>query len=225
MLQKRSEQSTSARVMLSIFIGKRSWNKVQKALSFNRDLAKPCISPCCPHCSKPHSPLLLACKLNPPLEVIDSLLEANPMAVFEIDCEKKTPLHLACEYGAAPAVIKRIVQANKDATIERDIYGMLPIHRVCESYLDRVDSHLSDEDAEYCLMEVVQGLLGVHPDAILIEDYKEMNPIEYALEAELNLAIIQILQKASERQHNKKVSEQYGNMMNDNFMYNSRISV
>ena len=197
-------KSKNAEAVLLSHIQNKAWTKVQKIISFNQNLAKPCDSPCCPCCNQQHSPLLLACALNPPIEVVECLIKANPSAVFERDCEEKLPLHLACEYGAKPEVIKQIVLSNVDAAIKKDIYGMLPIHKVCESYFDSLDPFISDAEAEKFLMEVVQGLLSVQPAAVLIEDNREMNPIEYAVDSELSIAIIQVLQKISVQEHKKE---------------------
>ena len=198
-------ETQSAEAILWSHIQNKAWIKVQKIISFQPNLAKPCNCACCQCCNKQHSPLLLACKLNPPIEVVERLIKANPAAVFEADCEKRLPLHLACEYGASPEVIKKIVLSNVDATITRDIYGMLPIHKVCESYFDNLDPLLSDMDAEDFLMEVVQGLLSIQPTSVLIEDNREMNPIEYAVDAELSMTIVKVLQQVSVSEHKKEV--------------------
>ena len=190
-------------VLLSL-IRQRAWNKVLKILSFNPKLAQPCESSCRENCTQLHSPLLLACKLNPPLDVVNSLLQAYPDASVETDCENKLPLHVACEFGAHPAVINTLLKANIDAAMEKDIFGMLPIHRVCDSYLYNFDIGSTKMDPQYSVIETISILLGAQPTALLVDDNKEMCPIEYAIESNLSLAVIRILQKVSQRELLKK---------------------
>ena len=203
-MNKYNDERKSAETLLLRLIRQRAWKKIRKILSFNPKLAKSRASPCCAHCTQLHSPLLLACELSPPLDIVESLLQFNSAAAFEADCEKKLPLHVACEYGASPVVIQKLLEANTGATMKKDIYGMLPIHKVCQSYLYNFDPYSSEKDPQYSLIETITILLNIQPIALLVDDHKEMNPIEYALESNLSLAVIIILQKVSEREHLKK---------------------
>ena len=134
-------KSSHLRLSALAHIETRRWSLVEKDFSNGYTLAVPCHSPSCKHCKRSYGPLLFACKHDPPLKLIQSLLKADPLAAYEADCEEKYPLHIACEYGASPAVVNELIQANARAIKEKDIFGMMPIHIISKNYLRKVNQH------------------------------------------------------------------------------------
>lgn len=169
----------------------KKWKLTEEDFSDFLTLAVPCHSPSCKHCKRSYGPLLFACKHDPPLKLIQSLLKADPLAAYEADCEEKYPLHIACEYGASPAVVNELIQANARAIKEKDIFDMTPIHLVCKNYLDKVDHDLPKKIAQNCMIEAMRLILIKDPEIILAE-----GAIEYALESGLSLEVISTLQLA-----------------------------
>lgn len=149
----------------------------------------------CSKCSKCHGPLLLASKRDPPLKIVSSLLQANPIASCETDCRKKLPLHLACEYGASPEVIRKLIQVNKESVRKRDGNGMLPIHHVCRFYYNTLKKRIPKNLAIRSTMEVIRMILIVDLDNVL-EDCEGMDLVEIALDSGMDMTAIQTLQMA-----------------------------
>lgn len=172
----------------------------------------------CSRCDNYHCALLLACKNDPKVKCIDSYLDANQSAIFEVDCEKKLPLHLACEYGASPAVLQKLLATNKKALLQKDANGMLPIHLACSSYFGKISRKLPKKLAERTLEEALSFLLSNQASALLEEDNNSMCPIEHAIEANLNLEIIHSLQKLSESIRSSKESRKKMNLKRFNSM-------
>lgn len=190
-------QSNNSASNIYCLIETRSWLQVRKAVNCDHNLAMPCQSALCKNCNCSHSPLLLACKLNPSLSVVKSLLKANPSAAFEVGCQEKLPLHLACEHGASPRVIRTILNANPKAVSMRDSLGMLPIHKVCRFYHDKSERVYAGDTLHKMMVQVLYDLLILEPITIQAEDYNGMCPIEHALDTELCMKVIRVLQRAS----------------------------
>lgn len=61
-------------------------------------------------------PLHLILKNNPPLYIVEKLVEAYPEAVFEYDLEwKYLPLHVACRFGCSTDVVEYLISQNPEA--------------------------------------------------------------------------------------------------------------
>ena len=194
----KQKHSTYSGTKLSHKIMQRSWRQVCKAVTNNNAVAMNSSFPMCVHCKQAHSPLFLACTLNPPIKVVTSLLKANPSAAFETDCEGNMPLHFACEYGASPEVIRELYRANPKAIVKKNAYGMLPIHKACHSYYSNIDQSIPKPEAQKFLMVVLRDLLIMEPTTIHEEDNSGMCPMEHALESGMRMKAIAALQKASE---------------------------
>jgi len=176
-------------------IQRKCWTQVEKMLSLETGLAMPNLSQTCNKCNCSHSALLHASKHDPPLRIVRALLRANPIAIYETDCDKKLPLHLACEYGASPEVIKTLIHANKEAVHKRDQNGMIPLHYVCRFYSLVFTRRLPKIIANKCLMEVIRSML--HVDlGILLMECDGMDAIEIALDAGMDMNVVQTLQLA-----------------------------
>ena len=193
----KQNKSTDADSELFKLMMQGSWSRVCRTITYTNAFATSSSFLACIHCKKSHSPLFLACTLNPPVKVIVSLLEANPFAAFEIDCEGNLPLHLACAYGASPEVIRELLRTNAKAVWKKDINGMLPIHKTCQSYFKNIDQSIPRQEAQKFLMEVLRDLLITDPTTIHEEDNDGMCPIENALYSGMRMKVISTLQKAS----------------------------
>jgi len=73
--------------------------------------------------------LHLICKLpNPPLDVVQAIVEAAPDVVSWTDAHGWLPLHHACANGADPNVIKVLIDAFPSGSIQQDKQLRTPLH-------------------------------------------------------------------------------------------------
>lgn len=189
---------------ISEAILQKKWNAVHASIECDRSTVIFPSSICSCQCKKMHCPLILAAQMNPPISIINSMIQANPLGLFERDCSGKLPLHLACEFGAEPEVVKRLALMNKSAVSTKDNSGRNPLILACKSYLENVDPLISREDANQCLVDVLEILLDISPDCVLEEDCDGICSIEHALRSDVNIDVVETLQKASERRRKSK---------------------
>ena len=79
--------------------------------------------------------LHFCCALNPPLEVVDCILQANPNAVSQrCSGANITPLMIACGRNASPKVVRRLVRDEREAALHvKDASGYTAIHWACQA--------------------------------------------------------------------------------------------
>jgi hypothetical protein len=107
-----------------------------------------------------------ACKNQPPVELIEVLLEANENALKTKGQWGYLPLHFACCSRAAPEVVAKLIIKYPSATRAKDDHeGTLPLHLAAKW-------GASDE--------VIMALLTVHPKASVARDLTGKTPIEHA---------------------------------------------
>lgn len=153
---------------------------------------------------KMNIPLTLATKMNLSLSAITRIIESNPFGLFDIDCMGRLPLHIACEFGAHPDVIKKLAMSNEPSVTSRDMKGRNPLMVACESYIESYDQQGGEENAKECLMEVVESLLSIQPECILQEDTSGLCCIERAIISDVDIEVIETLQKASEKERKRQ---------------------
>jgi len=73
-------------------------------------------------------PIHTACALNPPMEIIQALLAANPSGAREVDNKGFLAIHYACSNFALKEVICLLVREYPDSVNVTDPDGMLPLH-------------------------------------------------------------------------------------------------
>lgn len=111
-------------------------------------------------------PLHVACALNPPPQVIESLIKPWPKA---LNAKEKLfgrlPLHLAVTEGGDLEVIQVLLKSAKRTAEARDNDGMLPIHLAC----------LSGSS-----VGVVELLLNAFPAGTGVKDRRGNTPLDLA---------------------------------------------
>jgi len=75
-------------------------------------------------------PIHTACALNPPQNVVKSLLDAYPEAATFADNQGLYPLHYACGNFASEEVVELVLNAFPEAIKLADPNGMLPLHHM-----------------------------------------------------------------------------------------------
>lgn len=135
-------------------------------------------------------------KYNPPLHILDAMIDAHGDALKGQDCVGRTPLHVACGTGASDQVIRCLVKAYPQACDLQDEDGRLPLHLACdnECVLFEGDDQTTREPPT---VEVVRALLSGSLRSVLVEDEDEMSPLEYAIVSDANIIVVKLLQRAS----------------------------
>lgn len=108
------------------------------------------------------TPLAYALERNPPIEVVEALLEAAPESVgMKVQPGGALPLHIACTWHASTAVVTLLRDAEPAACRVPDELGNVPLHSACFSGANAL---------------VVDALLRAYPKASLIRNHQGSLP-------------------------------------------------
>jgi hypothetical protein len=78
------------------------------------------------------TPLHIACWGNPPMEVVQALLQACPEAATDKDVHGNTPLHVAASYPeTSPAIARAFLDVYPAAASITNKEGLTPLHMAC----------------------------------------------------------------------------------------------
>ena len=116
------------------------------------------------------TPMHIACKRDPPLDIIKSLIAASPDSLDKFDACNRLPIHYAADYGASAPVIKMMVEACPKSILGVDDDGLTPLHIILK--------HISP-DKEYPSVEVIKALSS-DPSTVWIADGDDKIPLHYA---------------------------------------------
>eukprot|EP00984_Skeletonema_dohrnii_P035983 scaffold36448_cov255-Skeletonema_dohrnii-CCMP3373.AAC.1 len=113
------------------------------------------------------------------------------------------PVHIACAYGASPDFIYKCVSMYPLTAAAQDDDGRTPFHFLCKSYANSCDTSMSwDRNAiERRMTRILWILYRKAPSAIVIEDNRGVDVVEYALEADMSMTFIRLLQDMVARVH------------------------
>ncbi|KAK1746868.1 hypothetical protein QTG54_002212 [Skeletonema marinoi] len=114
------------------------------------------------------------------------------------------PVHIACAYGASSDFIYKCVSLYPLTAAAQDNDGRTPFHFLCKSYANSCDdtSMSCDRNAiERRTTRILWILYRKAPSAIIIEDNHGVDVVEYALEADMSMTFIRLLQDMVARVH------------------------
>ena len=175
-------------------IHRQEWTQLEKVIS-EQKLFK-LISEHIHKCDEFNGMTLLhaVARLNPPVRILDAMIDADCDAVKGQDCVGRLPLHVACGSRADGLIINRLVKAYPQACDIQDVDGKVPLHFACDTKC------VLFEDDQTPLapptIDIVKVLLSGSMQSVLAEDDDEMNPIEYAVVSGLDVKIVKLLRKA-----------------------------
>lgn len=107
------------------------------------------------------------CKKNPPIDLVEALLESNQEAVTAKGHSGYLPFHYACAHGASIDVIKLLLSLHPEAIkVADDEEGILPLHLACKLGITK-------EDVYMCL-------LTAYPEGSMVRDQYNRLPMDYA---------------------------------------------
>ena len=108
------------------------------------------------------TPLAYALERNPPIEVVEALLEAAPESVgMKVQPGGALPLHIACTWHASSDVVTLLRDAEPAACRVPDELGNVPLHSACFSGANAL---------------VVDALLRAYPKASLMRNHQGSLP-------------------------------------------------
>lgn len=108
------------------------------------------------------TPLYLVAERNPPLDVVETLVEIHRDAVSRRkNPGGQLPLHAACTWGASSGVIAYLLAANPSAARNPDDLSNLPLHCACYSGADE---------------EIIEALLCTYPRSVWVRNSHGSSP-------------------------------------------------
>jgi serine/threonine protein kinase/ankyrin repeat protein len=107
--------------------------------------------------------LHLACKLQSPLQVIQTILEVSPDSARMPNKDLFLPLHVACaKENADVKVVALLVTSHYNGLQERNVHKNLPIHSAC---------------ANFAPLDVIKVIVDAYPDSLLELGMNEHVPL------------------------------------------------
>ena len=185
---------------ISSLIRSRKWEKVAEYRCKDcpyTDTPKKFI--CCHDCSERHNILHYLLGFNPPVSLVQEIIEAFPETAHEMNCMQRYPLHIALMCGASADLIKYLIKVNEDAVTAVDKEGKTTLHLLFTDYRMRrkINSRFWKElKAEFPL--IIYVLCRQHPELVLKEDFKGMNVIELVIQEEVDQKMMKLLQAIAE---------------------------
>ena len=191
-------------------IASRNWKKLKAALKGKwmhspKTKIEKCTGSCSQGCSGHHSILHYAFQFQPPLDVVKLICKAHPKAISEIDCKGRYPIHIACKYGCSSDIIEFLIKKNPVAARQLDIKKRSPLTLALKSYIRKSNKGWKYANAE--LMVVVVALTEIEGMPLMIDDYKGISALEYAVIEELHSAIYSHVQYLIEEEQ-KRIQKQ-----------------
>ncbi|KAL3789281.1 hypothetical protein HJC23_000347 [Cyclotella cryptica] len=112
--------------------------------------------------------LHVACRNNPPTDVVDVMIMAAPDMIYWADSFGWLPLHYACANGADLEVVRLLVDAYPDSRLVTDKRGRTPLHFA----LGNVETPAT--------VQLVRLLAGKRKESVRWPDENQMLPLHYA---------------------------------------------
>lgn len=125
--------------------------------------------------------LHVACRNNPPGDVIDVMIMAAPDMIYWADSFGWLPLHYACANGADVEVVKMLVDVYADSRLVTDKRGRTPLHFA----LGNVENPPT--------AELVRLLAGEKKESVRWPDENQMLPLHYACAYGAPVEVVSVL--------------------------------
>ena len=188
-------------------VSTRQWCRLNTYVLKNKDLVSIYRGVCSHTCNSSHTTLQYACNYHPPQSAIKWIYNADPKAIRRRDCKGSFTLHIACAQGCSPSVIKYLLEKYPQAAEKTDKKDRTPFLLACKSYIRK--SMNTSLIANNELLEVLHMLSVAAPMSFIREDCYRKAPLDYALEANVDMSVIQYVQIISsslrqEMQNQKK---------------------
>lgn len=175
--------------------------ELEKVLSILRD--EPSLNEhkkkCSSGCSEKHGLLHSIFSSRPPLSIVQNIFK-NFGGMNQTDCMNRCPLHVALMHGSSYDIINFLVGQDPTAVDIPDADGKTSLHLAIENY----EHSNFDFEFDHSLIYIIEILCTAAPLTVTMEDKNEMNPIELAIEKELDYQVVRKLQKIAVKSQNQK---------------------
>jgi len=142
--------------------------------------------------------LHFALRFHAPLHIVELLSNRYPECLNKPDGTGKFCTHVAAKYSAPPEVMAFVISKNPAAAGCPDNHGKCPIHYVAEFYSKHCiryqDQYMTTEEL---MVEVVRLLKKAAPQSFNLEDEDERNPIEIAIENDVDIRVVKMMQRTA----------------------------
>mmetsp|Transcript_15216 Transcript_15216/g.21619 ORF Transcript_15216/g.21619 Transcript_15216/m.21619 type:complete len:262 (-) Transcript_15216:1294-2079(-) len=189
-------KKSKARTYLSRLIAKKKWDAVSHTLTSstsNEEIeidAKGTINQ--------DNILHFALRFHAPLHIVELLYNHYPQCVDKPDGTGKFCTHVAAKYSALPDVMAYVISKNPAAAGCPDNHRKCPIHYVAEFYIKHsIRYQDQNETTEELMLQVVRILKHTAPQSFNLEDEDERNAIEIAIESDVGIRVVKMMQRAA----------------------------
>lgn len=194
----RFSKNASSSSKLSKMISKGQWTKAEKFIDshgMSIDLSE---------CDD--SILHQACRHQPPLDLIEKIVSLRPDLALLTNPDGQVPLHIASQNGASPDIIAFFCTPKRNTSGVQDLWGRTALHLACESYCANY-TNTTILSTKKAFTKTVKTLIQSSPATINVEDVNGISAVEYAIESNIDLNNLRLIQKASERDWKRRAVE------------------
>jgi len=160
--------------VLHTLIHNEKWNAVRASLQ--KSEVKPVLTI---YDEKFCTPLILACKYNAPVDIVELMLSHEPNCCSMPDEDGNFPLHYACRYGYDTAVLQELINCYSQAASKRNRKMRSPLQIILER--PGLPSNM------------MVGLLRLYPASASLCDKNGDLPLHYCGKVEMDVKTLQVL--------------------------------
>ena len=152
---------------------------------------------------------LHACvRFNPPLHIVQVLIELLPESPSFVDCMNQTALHIAAGIRADLSVIQLLLNASPFSCTLQDVNGMTPLHLACDS---TCEIYTRDEDEDYKrdppTYDVISTLINAYPTAATLKDKEGNSALKHTILSDAPIDVVMYLQVITGQQNQMKAQQ------------------
>ena len=144
---------------------------------------------------------------DPPIDIVESILQSFPETPFLADSVGRYPLHIASSLGLSTKtkIVVMIAKAYRHACLKQDLDGKTPLHFACSLELTLYEGgDIHPGNMKELNSSTIVSLVSMAPRSVHLEDSDDMGPIELAILSNASSSIVSILQNISDLEHMKK---------------------
>ena len=146
-----------------------------------------------------------AIKLGAPDDVLMLLVERFPKLLTQVDGGDRYPIHTACAFGASSAFVSRCINMYPSSTRAMDVEGKSPFHLLCQGTWQGAWDIASNPAAAKNMKEILWMLYREAPSTIVSEDIDGVEPLEHAIDFNIGIGLIHLLQEMIGHFHEHEV--------------------
>jgi len=154
--------------------------------------------------------LHIACKRDPPADVIKTLCELSETPAETFDLYNKLPIHYAAEYGANVDVMKALIECCPKCLSGVDNEGRTALH-LSFKYSIQDPATLIDPMRGFPNLEEVKTLLGDDTTVLWTADENDHIPLHYAV-SNIDKCSLSVIEKLVNTDINNVVAQTKGGM-------------